>query len=257
MSIEQALADLAHFIVEKKKEHNLTKSKVILVGGSYAATMAAWFRLKYPHIVVGAWASSAPIFAKSDMFEYKEVVGASVRHVGGAACYDRLDNAFESAQQLVQDGDLATVKRLFRFCDSFDLTRKENIWRVFGSLGGVMSGTVQYHKPGDIEGRCNALMGVNTTGSDLGDFAKWYVSLYIDDDDKTKCLNYDYDAYVKRYQQTEWGHSVTEASRQWLYQTCTEFGWFHTQSTPSQPFSTLYPVDFAFKKCEDIFGEGL
>lgn len=241
-----------------KKDGGKVKSKVILVGASYAATMAAWFRQKYPHLVVGAWASSGPIYAKPDMFEYKEVVGASVRHIGGVACYDRLNNAFKDAHQLVANGDLMQLKKLFRFCDSFDLSRQENIWRAFGSLGGILSGTVQYHNSGDIEKSCSGLMASNTSdGSDLSAFAKWYVSRYISEGQTDKCLDYDYNAYVKRYQQTEWGHSVTEASRQWLYQTCTEFGWFHTQSTRYQPFGIFFPVEFAYVKCEDIFGKEL
>lgn len=145
LSIEQALADLAHFVVEKKKEAGKENSKVIVVGASYSATMAAWFRQKYPHLVTGAWASSGPLFTKADMTEYKEVVGAAVRHIGGVRCYERLDNAFKAADKLVADGDFDTIKRLFRICKNVDLSKKENVWRTFGSLGGILSGTVQYH----------------------------------------------------------------------------------------------------------------
>lgn len=51
LSVDQALADLAYFIETKKKEEALRNSTVIVFGGSYAGSMAAWARLKYPHLI--------------------------------------------------------------------------------------------------------------------------------------------------------------------------------------------------------------
>lgn len=63
--MRQALADLAHFITYQKENYEgLSDSKVIIVGGSYSATMVTWFKKVYPDLVVGGWASSAPLFAK-------------------------------------------------------------------------------------------------------------------------------------------------------------------------------------------------
>jgi len=64
LSSEQALADLAYFIESKKEEFKLTNNKWIVFGGSYPGALAAWFRLKYPHLAYGAVASSAPLLAK-------------------------------------------------------------------------------------------------------------------------------------------------------------------------------------------------
>lgn len=49
--MDQSLADLAYFIETKKKEEGLDDSAVIVFGGSYAGNMAAWSRLKYPHLI--------------------------------------------------------------------------------------------------------------------------------------------------------------------------------------------------------------
>lgn len=65
LHVKQALADLAHFITTQKATYEgLSDSKVIIVGGSYSATMVTWFKKTYPDLVVGGWASSAPLFAK-------------------------------------------------------------------------------------------------------------------------------------------------------------------------------------------------
>lgn len=66
LNIDQALADLAYFIVEMKKQSRFAESPVVLYGGSYAANMVMWFKKKYPHLAVGTVASSGPILAKVD-----------------------------------------------------------------------------------------------------------------------------------------------------------------------------------------------
>lgn len=66
LNVDQALADLAYFIMELKKQPRFENSKIVLYGGSYAANMALWFKQRYPHLVVGGVASSGPILAKVD-----------------------------------------------------------------------------------------------------------------------------------------------------------------------------------------------
>ncbi|VFQ76648.1 unnamed protein product [Cuscuta campestris] len=57
----QALADYAQVLLHIKKQFNATKSPIVVIGGSYGGMLAAWFRMKYPHVAMGALASSAPI----------------------------------------------------------------------------------------------------------------------------------------------------------------------------------------------------
>lgn len=67
LSSEQALADLAEFIVNIKDKYNVPlTAKWVAFGGSYSGTLAAWLRMKYPHLVHMAVASSAPLLAKID-----------------------------------------------------------------------------------------------------------------------------------------------------------------------------------------------
>ncbi|CAJ0579039.1 unnamed protein product, partial [Mesorhabditis spiculigera] len=69
LTSEQALADYAHlfYYMKNGQKHDDgsptfdVKTKVVLFGGSYGGMLSAWFRMKYPHLSVGAWASSAPL----------------------------------------------------------------------------------------------------------------------------------------------------------------------------------------------------
>jgi len=68
LTTQQALADLATFIntISKDNENFLLNAKWVVFGGSYAGSLAAWLRMKYPELVYAAISSSSPLMAKID-----------------------------------------------------------------------------------------------------------------------------------------------------------------------------------------------
>ena len=63
LTVTQALADYASFVLSLKANLSAPAAPVVVLGGSYGGMLAVWMRLKYPHIVMGAVASSAPILS--------------------------------------------------------------------------------------------------------------------------------------------------------------------------------------------------
>jgi lysosomal Pro-X carboxypeptidase len=62
LTAEQAMADYAELIWEIRAQHGAHDSPVVGFGGSYGGMLASWFRIKYPHMMEGAIAASAPIW---------------------------------------------------------------------------------------------------------------------------------------------------------------------------------------------------
>eukprot|EP00659_Diplonema_papillatum_P020634 gene20634-31790_t len=63
LSHEQALADYAQVVKQFKDSRQAAASKVVAFGGSYGGMLAGWMRMKYPAVVSGAIAASAPVMA--------------------------------------------------------------------------------------------------------------------------------------------------------------------------------------------------
>jgi lysosomal Pro-X carboxypeptidase len=62
LTVDQTLMDFVKLIKYIKSSNtNYAKSPVFAFGGSYGGMLSAWMRMKYPHIIQGAHAASAPI----------------------------------------------------------------------------------------------------------------------------------------------------------------------------------------------------
>lgn len=145
LHVKQALADVAHFIQYKRETvPALANSKVIMSGGSYSATMVVWFKKLYPELLNGGWASSAPILAKVNFLEYKEVVGKALRELGSQQCYDRVQNGIAELEQMIENKRSAEVKAMLKLCNSFDHNNDLDLWSLFGSISNIFSSIVQY-----------------------------------------------------------------------------------------------------------------
>uniref|UniRef100_A0A1L8DPD6 Putative thymus-specific serine protease n=1 Tax=Nyssomyia neivai TaxID=330878 RepID=A0A1L8DPD6_9DIPT len=243
LHVNYALADLAHFIrVMKQEIPGASSSGVILVGASYSATMVTWFRQLYPELVNGVWSSSAPLLAKADFVEYFETVGQSIRTVGGDDCYNTIEGAFAEMERMVEAGEFETLSQIMHV--NPPLTNNQNdIWNFFNSLSGLLAGVVQYHWPGDIEGSCEVIMSGET---DIAGFAEYTRQRY------GGTWSAEYESMINYYAYTGWRTGIY---RQWLFQTCNEYGWYQTSGSPNQPFGSSFPIEFYYQWCTDIFDE--
>ncbi|KAK8788222.1 hypothetical protein V5799_022004 [Amblyomma americanum] len=263
LTSEQALADGAVFrdaMVEKYKLG--PDSKWVVFGGSYSGSLAAWFKLKYPHLAVGAVASSAPLYAIIDFKDYLRVVRDSLATTG-PDCDKQIEQAVDHLTYLAGTPEnWPAIKDMFKLCTYFNGYNANNMANLFQSLAGNFEGIVQYNKDarefegGDnsvtIDTLCDTMTDPSDDRSPLERFAA--VNEILLNATKQPCLDYDYDAFINSLREIEFNSTEGAGGRQWTYQTCVEFGYYQSSDLKDQPFGSLFPVEFFVKQCKDIFG---
>lgn len=256
LNIDQALADLAHFIVEiKKSDPRLANSGVIIAGCSYSATMVTWFMQKYPHLANGAWSSSAPLKAKVDFTEYKDTVANAIQKVGGEECARRIRAAVDQLEQWAEERNSVAIEESMLLCVPIDFDNKYDVQSLFFSFTGRWSGAVQYHSERyqDIQNECKILTE-SDTGNVVWDYANWYWHYYFSQNRFDVCYNHLFSNDVAYFGQTGLSSSaVRDEWRQWYYQTCAEYGWYQTSGENNTLFGSSFPVDASVKICEEAY----
>jgi hypothetical protein len=151
LSIHNALEDIASFEAYAKSTLPLT-GKWIVVGGSYAGMLAAFFRQKHPELVVGAWSSSAPVSVQETFWGYDAVAARAL----GPSCTLLVQQSLDAAGRAFDDpSQLATIStRLFGSPWGQDGQGGGTKIDFEAAIGGDVAGEVQVSGPTRL---CNAL----------------------------------------------------------------------------------------------------
>ncbi|KAJ0019651.1 hypothetical protein NQD34_007220 [Periophthalmus magnuspinnatus] len=118
LTVEQALADYAVMITELKQELVASDCPVIVFGGSYGGMLSVYMRLKYPNIVAGALAASAPILSTAGLGDPRQFfrdVTADFQNIS-PECSDAVRGAFGQLKELAERQDYSLIKEKFALC---------------------------------------------------------------------------------------------------------------------------------------------
>jgi pimeloyl-ACP methyl ester carboxylesterase len=238
LSMDQAIEDLAEFQKYARDQLGL-KGKWIVVGGSYAGALSAFYRLKHPELVVGSLASSAPVISKADFFEYDHHVAA----VAGPQCLKAIQTVVAMVEQKLNDPtSTQSVKTLFQ---AQEVTNNVDFLYVLADMAAI---AIQY---GAKDQFCNALQDGIANGDPVSAYATIGTELFKNFG--TTALQ---DSFQGATSTNPADYITVPGGRSWMYQSCTEFGYYQTayQNPAESSRSQAITLQYHNEACNRLFG---
>ncbi|KAJ1260125.1 hypothetical protein BS78_10G208100 [Paspalum vaginatum] len=132
----QALADFAILIRSLKKNLSAEAAPVVVFGGSYGGMLASWFRLKYPHVAIGALASSAPILQFDYITPWSSFYDAVSQDFKSESlnCFSVIKATWDVLDERgSNDKGLLELSKLFRSCKTvkYAYSIRNWLWTAF------------------------------------------------------------------------------------------------------------------------------
>lgn len=225
LSVAQALSDYAYLTLALKEQYQVPNAAVISFGGSYGGMLSAWWRIKFPHIVDGAIAASAPILQFTNVtapqdFNRKVTQDFREQPFSKGTCDNAWTVAFQQMTSLSSSSaGLAKLSSAFNLCSNLqtasDVDTLTN-WIVSGLVDMAMTdypyanSFLQPMQGWPINSSCVIFDNCLTSGSDYYQCAAQALAPYYNGTGAVSCYNISSDAT------SDLGESG------WNYQSCTE-----------------------------------
>ncbi|KAF9597311.1 hypothetical protein IFM89_017095 [Coptis chinensis] len=234
----QALADYAEVLVSLKKNLSAESSPVIVIGGSYGGMLASWFRLKYPHIGLGALASSAPILYFEGLTPHEQYYLIATKDYKEASmnCYNTIRQSWSKIDKIASKSDgLSLLSQKFKICNPINASSelKDQLERMYTSAA-------QYDKPPiyPVKMICDA---IDVASKRTTDILSRILAGVVAFKGNKKCYDLN--------------QIITEADLGWRWQTCTDL----VIPMGREHDNTMFPISpFILKdlteSCQAVFG---
>ena len=249
LTSEQALADAAQFLEffvnDLKKSDQIRK--VIVVGGSYTGAMSSWFRMRFPNLVIGSIASSAPVYLQEEFMKYDEHISQALP----PECQKNVVDAMDKIDALIDNGE--EWKKMIERTKCEAITNPVD-WEYV--LADAVAWAVQYNSytsedkdKHTIDLLCSTLNATDEKKDikdKLFDFIDSYYNLL-----HPNCLDAS-SSYDSLKNETL---DPAKNQRQWFYQSCTEFGYFQVASTDNTKRTRSTRIDLAYHRalCKKLY----
>ncbi|CAD6336069.1 unnamed protein product [Miscanthus lutarioriparius] len=245
----QALADFAILIRSLKKNLFAEAAPVVVFGGSYGGMLASWFRLKYPHVTIGAVASSAPILQFDYITPWSSFYDGVSQDFKSESlnCFSVIKGTWDVLDERGStDKGLLDLSKLFRACKTvkYAYSIRNWLWTAFS-----YTAMVDYPTPANflenlpaypVKEMCKIIDGF-PAGADILEKAFAAASLYY---------NYTGDQTCNKIEDGDDPHGLDG----WQWQACTEMIMPMTVSNESMFPPSSFSYDERSDECFESWG---
>ncbi|XP_069576194.1 dipeptidyl peptidase 2 [Brachyistius frenatus] len=251
LTVEQALADYAVMIVDLKQQLAAADCPVIVFGGSYGGMLSVYMRLKYPNVVGGALAASAPILSTAGLGDSRQFFRDVTADFEGVSpeCSDAVRGAFHQLRELAERQAYSRIQSEFALCkppsSARDVRQLNGLLRNAFTLMAMLDYPYSTHfwgnMPADpVKVACETML----SGPDLLTNLRDTAGIVYNSTGALSCFDL-YLLYVECADPT--GCGLGFDSLAWDYQACTEIDLCYESNNVTDMFP---PMSFTEKDRE-------
>eukprot|EP00792_Barthelona_sp_PAP020_P004588 TRINITY_DN2223_c0_g2_i1.p1 TRINITY_DN2223_c0_g2~~TRINITY_DN2223_c0_g2_i1.p1 ORF type:complete len:470 (-),score=96.40 TRINITY_DN2223_c0_g2_i1:62-1450(-) len=228
LTSQQAQEDLVHFVSTMIVVYSLPRdTPVIIVGGSYAGAMSSWMRAKYPHLITMSWASSGPVHATENFYQYDSFIAKTA----GENCSSALREVYKyiETELYASDDRNKAVRTQFKGGEYIDTDPV----RFLYIMADIAAFAIQYNY---TEHLCPTITSKDAFNGFV-EYSEWLFNFFSQD-----CR--DYDLYRPGVE--------VDNLKAWLWQSCNEFGFWQVAADDGVR-SKKIDITWHRKMCKDNF----
>eukprot|EP00062_Callorhinchus_milii_P011405 gi/632957339/ref/XP_007894423.1/ PREDICTED: dipeptidyl peptidase 2 [Callorhinchus milii] len=257
LSVEQALADFVVLLTKLKTVLDAEDSPVIAFGGSYGGMLSAYMRMKYPNIVLGALASSAPIFSTAGIGSsaqfFRDVTKEFERC--NSDCPQQIREAFQALEALGQQEEWNEITNKMHLCEA--VMSLKDIERLYGWARNGFTVIAMYNYPYQMntprslpENPVNIVCRIIELIPDPIEALRAGLEIYYNISGDLRCFDI-YTQFMPCADPT--GCALGSEGQAWDFQACTEINLLYesnglTDMFPAMPFTETMREEYCHRK---------
>lgn len=221
LNTDQVLLDFANIILQLKPTEI---TPVIVFGGSYGAMLSAYFRIKFPHIVDGAIASSGPVL------EYLDTQGKGLNHRVTAdyfevypGCAFNINDGFNILDNFIQNEyTWPALSAIFSLCNV--ITEQQQVLDLEAWIGDALETYAQlnYPYPASIGGTTLPAYPLNVSCSYIGYYNRQPRNMWATLLGLAQAVGLLYNSTGTTTCYAPSASYTDQSAESWGYQTCSE-----------------------------------